>query len=1003
LPLPGLYTYAGLPIGFSLPIGTPAFTVDQGVQYWSGSIWSPVPPNFTGGALSGITLTSNDGSLTITGSPGTALNATVATAFYGSKLLIPGVWASVPALQAAYPAAANPNLIAMVNNQGPYASINGNWQALWNPTASTLGISTATFQNATTGVSFSVPLTATNNVGTVTWAVVSYFGAVTAPAISGTNLTIANPIGVTAVEVQATDTGNSAVTQKMLIIAAASSGTAAATPTFSPAAGSFTSAQSVAISSTTPAATIYYTTNGAPPDTSSSVYTGPITVSVSQTVQAIATASGFAQSAIGSATYTIGNYLGVNINQLLNYSSEQSLLDLVQMSSSNNSNFTAWSVSGSTTLMQLYAVLDANGFPTSLPGGNSVQIAMNFSLNNQDSSGYGNGLPPGAVTLYPGGIGPLGEYTLQFSGNFVGAFSGDVVSGSLATSTSGVTVTALGITSTLANNVTGTVTFQVTNPSTSGMRFTLTSLPASGSGNYLNSLHVIRTSQYTAWQDGTNFDPHFIAELTNNGDGGYSLLRFMQALLMTSAPNGACQLYQYQLPGLTSASSLTQTMSANFNGPSGTYNCVLGYGGNGSADIAQTNTVTLTYGSPTAVFGSAFTHNVSSTGTNLWIPLFANWAARNQPTFMSQASGNGNGTPPMIPYETCIALSNAANADCWLNIPIWVNAFTGQTAFWTSLATLVKNNLNEGLKCYIEFANEVPIETDFGYAQTISQAVLGGPHFDQWIGLTLQGISAAFSAVFGSAFASTILIGPATQFALGNGQAFLENMMNAPVWVAMGNPAPYFSFNCWYIAPYFGGPSNATDLTTMLGVTKPLDDFFACMYGNVGTSANGSHTYSSVPTSGWIGGAISTATTIFSGISSQPWANYAVHAYEAGAGFPATNFTNNAGSYTGPYGAGAYTTLQKAASAFFGAAHRDVRMGYCYNDPTHQLSTNPGYLPAMITAGFASLTHFNSCQDMNQAGAWGALENVMQLPAAGGTGSIATNAPTYGALMSYIG
>jgi len=79
----------------------------------------------------------------------------------------------------------------------------------------------------------------------------------------------------------------------------------AATPTFSPVAGTYSSTQSVTISSTTPSNTIYYTTDGSTPTTGSTIYTVPVVVSVSSTVKAIATASGFLTSAVGSATYTI--------------------------------------------------------------------------------------------------------------------------------------------------------------------------------------------------------------------------------------------------------------------------------------------------------------------------------------------------------------------------------------------------------------------------------------------------------------------------------------------------------------------------------------------------------------------------------------------------------------------------------------------------------------------------------------------------------------------------
>jgi hypothetical protein len=78
-----------------------------------------------------------------------------------------------------------------------------------------------------------------------------------------------------------------------------------ATPTFSPAAGTYNSTQTVSISDATSGATIYYTTNGIAPTTSSSVYSGPITVGATETVKAFAVASGHSNSAVGSAGYTL--------------------------------------------------------------------------------------------------------------------------------------------------------------------------------------------------------------------------------------------------------------------------------------------------------------------------------------------------------------------------------------------------------------------------------------------------------------------------------------------------------------------------------------------------------------------------------------------------------------------------------------------------------------------------------------------------------------------------
>ena len=126
----------------------------------------------------------------------------------------------------------------------------------------------------------------------------------TAPTTSSTKYT--GPITVSSTETLeaiavATGNTNSAVASAAYTI---TSLTPVATPTFSPAAGTYTSAQSVTISDATSGATIYYTTNGTTPTTSSTAYTGPITVSSTETLEAIAVVTG-GTSAVASAAYTI--------------------------------------------------------------------------------------------------------------------------------------------------------------------------------------------------------------------------------------------------------------------------------------------------------------------------------------------------------------------------------------------------------------------------------------------------------------------------------------------------------------------------------------------------------------------------------------------------------------------------------------------------------------------------------------------------------------------------
>jgi hypothetical protein len=79
----------------------------------------------------------------------------------------------------------------------------------------------------------------------------------------------------------------------------------AAPVTFSEPMGTYTSVQTVSLATVTPGASIYYTTDGSTPTTTSTLYSGPISVGVTETINAIATATNYAASTVASATYTI--------------------------------------------------------------------------------------------------------------------------------------------------------------------------------------------------------------------------------------------------------------------------------------------------------------------------------------------------------------------------------------------------------------------------------------------------------------------------------------------------------------------------------------------------------------------------------------------------------------------------------------------------------------------------------------------------------------------------
>jgi len=145
-----------------------------------------------------------------------------------------------------------------------------------------------------------ITLSATATSGLpVTFSILSGPGS-----ISGNTLTIT---GVGTIVVAANQAGNAdylaapQVTQSVVVDVIGM----AAVPTFTPAAGTYSSIQSVTLADSTAGASIYYTTDGSAPTISSTLYRGVITVSSTETIEAIAIAPGYTNSPVVSAAYTI--------------------------------------------------------------------------------------------------------------------------------------------------------------------------------------------------------------------------------------------------------------------------------------------------------------------------------------------------------------------------------------------------------------------------------------------------------------------------------------------------------------------------------------------------------------------------------------------------------------------------------------------------------------------------------------------------------------------------
>jgi Chitobiase/beta-hexosaminidase C-terminal domain len=305
--------FASLVSGPVPAVGFPiAYTVDEGFALWNGSSWqlSTIPdllqtigpasslppaalyPNF-------VALTTDQGVQFSNGITWAEAQPNV------NVPVLPGVFtfATLPS------SVANPNVFASTSDKGAVFSNGAAWLLLFNPTNGTVQISNnSPLPAGVNGTAYTDTITITNAVAPVTWSIVSTFASLNlwtiAPTTGVISLTPTHTEN-SVLMVQAIDATGAADQKLFTINVTAGALTPAATPTFSPAAGTYAVAQTVTISCSTPSSSIFYTTNGSTPTTSSTPYTTPITVSITSTVQAIATASGFSQSAIGSAAYTI--------------------------------------------------------------------------------------------------------------------------------------------------------------------------------------------------------------------------------------------------------------------------------------------------------------------------------------------------------------------------------------------------------------------------------------------------------------------------------------------------------------------------------------------------------------------------------------------------------------------------------------------------------------------------------------------------------------------------
>ena len=135
------------------------------------------------------------------------------------------------------------------------------------------------------------------------------------PTVNSTLYNSSSGISVTSNETITAIASATGYLQGAPVSAVFSSTANAANPLFLLAGGTYSGTQTVGITDATASAEIYYTVNGSTPTAASNLYTHPITVPVSETVQAIAIAPNLLPSSIVSAAYDIDPAYTINFSQ----------------------------------------------------------------------------------------------------------------------------------------------------------------------------------------------------------------------------------------------------------------------------------------------------------------------------------------------------------------------------------------------------------------------------------------------------------------------------------------------------------------------------------------------------------------------------------------------------------------------------------------------------------------------------------------------------------------
>jgi hypothetical protein len=628
--------------------------------------------------------------------------------------------------------------------------------------------------------------------------------------------------------------------------------------------------------------------------------------------------------------------LGLNLAQVAYYSAELPFLNLVKAggSSSNLSLYTGWYTSSggsqNDTGEEAYLQLDGNGYATSLtaspaPGGGQVFNAI-YTLINYNFAGFGGSgaTPPGVTYAYP-----PGTYRLKFEGQGTVQVKGDG-------------------TATLSNSTPNTyvsTTFTISSPgSSNGLSLWITAI--NSGTDYPRDISLVNNTYASSYDAGAVFNPAFLTMLT-----GFKSLRFMDWT------NTNDEMWGYQSNSISSGAT-SATLTSNWGLPSGSYPIVFNDG--------EQRTATFTLGSESYSWTGGLTNAITSTTfvnqqTDVYFWLVSKtWANRSLPSNAFWGLWAG------VPLEIQVALANAVGvSNANFNVPLMytdanmeaegqlVMSGTGMQSGFSALASYINASFEYSNETWNGTFDQYSAAGSLGGNTWPSQTPGGGnAQWNlSWCGMRVAQMAADLQTAVGSTLFARVIPVMAVQAA---DTGWLTGEMAASYW--SGAPASNYSaypIKAVAIAPYWGGNPSSGDATTMTGVATPLDDFFATLYSQTGTSANGSHTYSSVPSGGWLAQAEGWISSYVTAVASYP--HTTLIAYEGGQNF----FATTSGTASG-------------WPALVTSAERDARMGTAY-------SAYLNYWKGQVGVSLTDINNlYNDVDPIETSGAWGLLESLQQ-------------------------